>query len=491
MAQRSGSSSRNSQSIPVIKVTRSQSNTNGPSTRTKNNNNTTSFFSRFNRNQDTNFAPKSKASNGRPNLRNKSVTPIDHQNYFSSTQKLGPSRQSWQALSQVVHDLASRCFVGTTNPQLLTEFLHAESQLSDFFRLSKMVFNNARPTRANPRRFSQTSHQPKPPNENKRSSSARRKIRSSSNASSNGTEKVNNSEKEDELNSKKNSETSEKVDDSNLNKTVGSDLRPTHALSKMGLQFIEQWDSFLGEFNIVSLNGVSPLNSLISSRLLFISQFMKKTVSSFFVAPQANVPIGAMNHAYSVSLSIARKAKRLHTHSSDFARGIIQLENSIIVFFSRVVPHPMAYTNAIQCARKDLLIQLTEVKQMVYGISIFDSVIESVRLLMEDVNNKFNALFTDLNLPYRIVASYEDEDENNTKAVGNVNNNNNDDDFVEEEEEAVSDEADEIKDDFDDFDYQKKLQDKETVEHLDKIRSNIEKIEEALALGQKMIKKKK
>ena len=276
-------------------------------------------------------------------------------------------------------------------------------------------------------------------------------------------------------------------------KPVGSDLRPTHAVSKLGLQFIEQWDSFLGEFNSVSMHGVQPLNSLISSRLLFISHFMRKTVSSFFVSPQANVPIGAMNRAYSVSLSIARKAKKLHSHYEDFNYGFFQLERSILTFFDRTVPHPMAYSNALQNARKDILIQLSEVEQMIYGVSIFDHMVNSIRLHMEDVNDKFNGLFADLNLPYRIVASYDDEENANNrddkKAVSDVK-----EETEEEEEEEFEEDVDDRKQqqpDFDYFDQMKKKQDKETEEHLDKIRSNIEKIEEALALGQKMIRKKK
>ncbi|KAK8897348.1 hypothetical protein M9Y10_015290 [Tritrichomonas musculus] len=509
------SGSRFSQSIPVIKVsTRGQSNNNINSGKTNN-----SFFSRFNRNQNNNSNTKNKNDN-RTNLRGKKIVPIDHQNYFSSTQKLGPSRQSWQNLSAAVHDLASKCFVSLTNPQLLTEFLHAESQLADFFRLSKMVFNNARPTRGNPRKMSQASHQPRPPTFNPpaRSSSARRKIRnndSNNNNNNNNNDNNQNSNTDTQNQENANDQISTEKNDTEItqnnggNKNVGSDLRPTHAVSKLGLQFIEQWDSFLGEFNRVSMDGIIPLNSLISSRIFFISQFMKKTVSSFFVSPQANVPIGSMNRAYSVALSIARKARKLHSRASDFSYGIIHLERSIYNFFMDVVPHPMAYTNTIQNARKDLFIQLTELRQMVYGVSIFETVVDKIRLLMEDVNSKFNDLFSELNLPYRIVASYDDAEESKNETEQKNDQVSQEVEFEEEEEEFEDDADKQIIVDtkvrsmyhpprpkpseaiLDDFDYRKKEQDKETVEHLDKIRTNIAKIEEALAIGQRMIKKKK
>lgn len=455
-----GSPSHYTQPVPVIKVI-TTTNSNITSTPNKKHN-----FSR------SNYNPKT-SSNLRNNRKTKSnVKPIDTLNYSSSTQKLQPTKTNWKKLSDSVHELNSKCFVNLTNQCLMAEFSTTQSILDDFLRLAKLIFNNARPTRANPRQRMNKTFSPKPPSASSQSSqnSARRSINKDISPPTDGAAQT-------------------------INRNTGSDLRPTSVVCKLGLDFIDHWDSFLGEFNIIVNGGIRPLQNLIKSRLSSIYSYLHNTVSSFFASPQPNVSIGNMNRAFSTIDVISNKIKKLIRRPEDFPYGVPAIYHSLDDFFAYVVPRPMLLTCSIQDAQRNLTIALIELQQMVDGLAVFESIIQQIRTGMDEMNTTLNNLFLEMNLPYRIIASYEDEEDKNE---------NKNEDEIEEEEEDCGDEVP-VKSiptgEISDINInprhlslqrkKKKEQDPTTIAHLDKIRSNIAKIEEALVIGQSMMKKKK
>ena len=103
---------------------------------------------------------------------------------------------------------------------------------------------------------------------------------------------------------------------------------------------------------------------------------------------------------------------------------------------------------------------------MVNGLSLFEELINQIKVRMEEANNSFNSLFADLNLPFTIEAVYDQvQHEDNIEIIQNTN--------MEEEEEN-----------------NERNVENQNSAHLQKIRARLERIEQEIANGNNKTKKK-